>query len=47
MKASEFVQWARDQVGCYYWYGTFGQKASKQLYNEKKNQYRHKQGVSL
>lgn len=39
MKASEFVQWAYEKVGCYYWYGTFGQKASKQLYNEKKNQY--------
>ncbi len=39
MKASDYVKWAYEQVGCYYWYGTFGQKASKQLYNEKKNQY--------
>ena len=39
MKASEFISWARSQMGSYYWYGTFGQKASYKLYDEKKVQY--------
>ena len=39
MKASEFVSWARSQIGSYYWYGTFGQKSSYKLYDEKKVQY--------
>lgn len=38
-KVSEFLDFIMKQVGCYYWYGTFGQTASKQLYNEKKAQY--------
>ena len=38
-KVSEFLDFINKQVGCYYWFGTFGQKASKQLYNEKKAQY--------
>ena len=38
-KVSEFLDFINKQVGCYYWYGTFGQTASKQLYNEKKAQY--------
>lgn len=38
-KVSEFLDFINKQVGSYYWYGTFGQKASKQLYNEKKAQY--------
>lgn len=39
MKVGEYLDFIKSQVGCYYWYGTFGQKASKQLYNEKKAQY--------
>ena len=27
------------KVGCYYWFGTFGQMASRSLYNSKKAQY--------
>ena len=38
-KVSEFLDFINKQVGSYYWYGTFGQTASKQLYNEKKAQY--------
>lgn len=33
------VEYARAQLGRPYWYGTFGQGASKSLYNQKKNQY--------
>lgn len=39
MKVGEYLDFIKSQVGCYYWFGTFGQKASKQLYNEKKAQY--------
>ena len=38
-KVSEFLDFINKQVGCYYWYGTFGQKASMSLYNEKSKQY--------
>lgn len=33
------VEYALAQLGRPYWYGTFGQGASKSLYNQKKNQY--------
>lgn len=33
------VAYVNAKVGCYYWFGTFGQMASKSLYNSKKNQY--------
>lgn len=33
------VEYAKAQVGRPYWYGTFGQGASKALFNQKKNQY--------
>lgn len=33
------VEYCKAKVGCYYWYGTFGQMASKSLYNQKSNQY--------
>ncbi|MBE6948179.1 MAG: hypothetical protein E7454_08055 [Ruminococcaceae bacterium] len=33
------VEYAKAQLGKPYWYGTFGQAASKPLYNEKKGQY--------
>lgn len=33
------VAYAKAQVGNPYWYGCFGQKASKELYNAKKKQY--------
>lgn len=39
MKVSEYIEFVKSKVGCYYWYGTFGQKASKSLYNEKSKQY--------
>lgn len=39
MKVKEFVDFIKSKVGCYYWYGTFGQTASKRLYEEKKKQY--------
>ena len=33
------VAYAKAKVGCYYWFGTFGQMASRSLYNSKKEQY--------
>lgn len=33
------VAYVKAKVGCYYWYGTYGQMASKSLYNAKKKQY--------
>lgn len=33
------VEYAKAQLGRPYWYGTFGQKASKELYEQKKDQY--------
>lgn len=33
------VEYAKAQLGKPYWYGTFGQAASRSLYNQKKNQY--------
>jgi hypothetical protein len=37
--AKGLVEYAKAQLGKPYWYGTFGQAASKVLYNQKKNQY--------
>lgn len=37
--AAGLVEYAKAQLGKPYWYGTFGQAASKSLYNQKKNQY--------
>lgn len=33
------VAYVKAKVGCYYWFGTYGQMASKSLYNAKKKQY--------
>ena len=33
------VEYAKAQLGRPYWYGTFGQKASKELHDQKKRQY--------
>ena len=33
------VEYAKAQLGRPYWYGTFGQAASKELYDQKKRQY--------
>ena len=33
------VEYAKAQLGKPYWYGTFGQSASKSLYDQKKSQY--------
>lgn len=37
--AKGLVEYALAQLGKPYWYGTFGQAASKALYDQKKNQY--------
>lgn len=37
--AQGLIQYAKAQLGRPYWYGTFGQAASKALYDQKKNQY--------
>ena len=37
--AKGLVEYAKAQLGKPYWYGTFGQSASKSLHNQKKNQY--------
>lgn len=37
--AKGLVAYVKAQLGRPYWYGTFGQAASKALYNEKKRQY--------
>lgn len=42
--AKGLVEYAIAQLGRPYWYGTFGQAASKALYNEKKRQYPKKYG---
>lgn len=40
MKTNAYLcEYALAQVGLPYWFGTFGQKASKKLYEEKKKQY--------
>lgn len=33
------VEYVKAKVGCYYWFGCFGQMASKALYTSKKKQY--------
>lgn len=37
--AKGLVEYAKAQLGRPYWYGTFGQAASKELYEQKKRQY--------
>lgn len=37
--AQGLVEYAKAQLGRPYWYGTFGQSASRPLYNQKKGQY--------
>ena len=37
--AKGLVEYVLAQLGRPYWYGTFGQAASKELYDQKKNQY--------
>lgn len=39
MNVKDYINWIISQIGSYYWYGTFGQKASYKLYDEKKVQY--------
>lgn len=39
MKVNEYIEFVKSKVGCYYWYGTFGQNCSRSLYNIKKAQY--------
>lgn len=40
--AEGLVAYAKAQLGRPYWYGTFGQKADKELYKQKKKQYPEK-----
>lgn len=35
----QLVKWVKSKVKCLYWYGTFGQKANKDLYKSKKKHY--------
>ena len=37
--AEGLITYAKAQIGRPYWYGTFGQKASKELHTQKKKQY--------
>ena len=37
--ANGLVEYVKAQLGKPYWYGTFGQAASRSLYDQKKNQY--------
>ena len=40
MKTNSYlIEYAKAQLGLPYWFGTFGQKATKKLYEEKKKQY--------
>ena len=39
MKVSEYLKFIKAQVNNYYWYGTIGQTASVQLYNDRKAAY--------
>lgn len=39
VNVEEFIKFVYSQVGNYYWYGTFGQKASVSLYNDRKAAY--------
>lgn len=35
----DLVEYAKAQLGCPYWYGTYGKAASQKLYTQKKKQY--------
>ena len=39
IKSSEFISFVKSKVGCYYWFGTFGQLASNYLFNDRKKAY--------
>lgn len=39
IKSSEFISFIKSKVGCYYWFGTFGQLASNYLYGDRKKVY--------
>lgn len=39
MYINDYLEWVESQIGCYYWFGTFGQMASVQLYNDRKAAY--------
>lgn len=39
MKVNDYLRFIKKQVGNYYWFGTFGQKASWALYNDRKKAY--------
>lgn len=39
MKSKEYVKFITSKVGCYYWFGTIGQKSSWQLYYDRKKAY--------
>lgn len=39
MKVSEYIEFVKSKVGCYYWYGTIGQKSSMKLFEDRKKSY--------
>lgn len=43
---SGLVEYCKAKIGCYYWFGTFGQMASKTLYTQKSKQYPNKYTAS-
>lgn len=39
MKVSEYIKFITSKVGCYYWFGTIGQKSSWSLFYDRKKAY--------
>lgn len=39
MKVSEYIKFITSKVGCYYWFGTIGQKSSWSLFYDRKKSY--------
>lgn len=39
MNNVEFANYCKSKVGCFYWMGTFGQRGTQALFNEKKKMY--------
>ena len=39
MNVSEYIEFVKSKVGCYYWFGTIGQKSSWSLYEDRKKAY--------
>lgn len=39
LKVEDFITFIKSKMGCYYWFGTVGQKSSLALYNDRKKDY--------